>query len=105
MSCSQIWENHSFLQVQAPEIFDKRLFGLAVIKGTDKIIPRDEKGHGGVRWCQEAIPFHPLLFKKVLYWTVCGMSCEGRAKWVKDRFFVLFLSCVLNYGSLISLSL
>ena len=37
------------VQVQAPEIFDKRLFGLADIKGTDKIIPRDEERKGGVR--------------------------------------------------------
>ena len=91
MSCSQIWENRSFLQVQAPEIFDKRLFGLADIKGTDKTIPRDEERKGGVRWCQEEIPFHPLLFKNVRSWTACGVSCEGQAKWVKDRFFALLI--------------
>lgn len=45
--CSQIWENHFFLQVQAPEIFDKRIFGLADIKGTDKNNPRDVEEKGG----------------------------------------------------------
>lgn len=39
MSCSQIWENRLFLQVQAPQIFDKRIFGLVDIKETDKVVP------------------------------------------------------------------
>lgn len=39
-------KNRFFLQVQAPEIFEERIFGLANIKGTDKIILQLGRGRG-----------------------------------------------------------
>lgn len=54
--------------MQAPEIFDKRIFGLADVKGTDKIIPAMGRGRGklvmSARTLAEGISFTTCFSKR-----------------------------------------